>query len=256
MLYKKYYNIICSPTGGTKKVVEAISSVCPLEKETINLMHCTENFHSYAFHEDEICYIGVPSFGGRVPGFAIERLRMMKANHTPAIIITAFGNRDYDDTLLELKDCVEACGFLVVGAIAGVSEHTIMHQFATGRPNTNDVEQLRMFGKQVYEKIEKGDLSDIQVKGNRPYKEYHGVPLKPITTDACISCGVCATYCPVGAIPLDNAKTTDSDICVSCMGCISICPQHARFINPDMVNATALRLHEELCEPKINTCIL
>ena len=51
--------------------------------------------------------------------------------------------------------------------------------------------------------------------GNRPYREYYGVPLKPVANRKCTSCGLCAKECPAGAIPLDNPKMTDKDKCIS-----------------------------------------
>ena len=46
--------------------------------------------------------IGVPVYGGRVPVEAISRLQRLKANNTPAVIVVVYGNRDYNDAILEL----------------------------------------------------------------------------------------------------------------------------------------------------------
>lgn len=257
MLYKNCFEIIFSPTGGTKTVVQEVSVACSLKKEMIDLTNPSLIFHKYQFHKDDICYIGVPSFGGRVPKTAIERLRKMKASQTPTVLITTYGNRDYDDTLAELKECVEACGFHVIGAVAGVSEHSIMHQYGTNRPDTKDKEQLHMFGNLLFDRIKKDDIHEltIHVKGNKPYKEYHGVPLKPITTDACTRCGKCAKYCPVNAIPIRNVMHTNKNRCISCMRCIALCPQHARILDAEMVEATSKMLHDKLYERKNNELI-
>lgn len=37
---------------------------------------------------------------------------------TPAIAVCVYGNRDYDDALIELKDAIEANGFKTVAAAA------------------------------------------------------------------------------------------------------------------------------------------
>lgn len=64
--------------------------------------------------------------------------------------------------------------------------------------------------------------------GNRPYREYGGVPIKPVANGKCTSCGLCAKECPAGAIPLNNPKLTDKDKCISCMHCVAVCPKKAR----------------------------
>ena len=46
-----------------------------------------------------------------------------------------------------------------------------MHQFASGRPDTDDINQLKTFAKEVKAKIDASRLTEVQVKGNRPYKE-------------------------------------------------------------------------------------
>ena len=67
-----------------------------------------------------------------------------------------------------------------------------------------------------------------QFPGNIPYREYGGVPFKPVANGKCTSCGLCVKECPTGAIPLDNPKMTDKAKCISCMHCVAICPKKAR----------------------------
>ena len=76
-----------------------------------------EDFSQYEFNQDDFCIVGVPSFGGRVPAIAIERLAMMKAHQTPVCMIVTYGNRAYEDTLLELKDTLKQQGFLPFSAM-------------------------------------------------------------------------------------------------------------------------------------------
>lgn len=37
-----------------------------------------------SFTENDICVIGVPSYGGRVPSIALERMKAYKGNNTKA----------------------------------------------------------------------------------------------------------------------------------------------------------------------------
>ena len=47
-------------------------------------------------------------------------------------------------------------------------------------------------------------------------------------TDACISCGACASECPVEAISEGDAiYVIDADACIDCGACANACPVDA-----------------------------
>ena len=47
-------------------------------------------------------------------------------------------------------------------------------------------------------------------------------------TDACISCGACASACPVECIKQgDNKYEINKDACISCGTCSGVCPVDA-----------------------------
>ncbi len=246
----KMNKIYFSPTGGTKKVVDIVSKTWDLPTQEIDI---SLDIDEYKFSSDELCIIAVPSFGGRVPSIALERLSKLKANHTPAIFIVTFGNRAIDDTLLELLDETQKYGFVTVGAIEAVCQHSIMAVYGTGRPDEKDKKELEEYANTLKRYIKTHDtFSKIYVPGNKPYKEYKGLPLKPITNDQCKQCGMCAKLCPVHAISIEHPQITNNEKCISCMRCIHICPRHARICDPKQVNESVERL-KKVCEaPKKN----
>ena len=152
--------------------------------------------------------------------------RNVKADGTKAILVAVFGNRAIDDTLLELQDVLEASGFVCIAGMEAVAEHSLMHQFGTGRPDRQDEKELLEFATKIMESVE--IQRTPKFPGNRPYREYGGVPLKPVANGKCTSCDLCAKECPTGAIPLNNPKLTDKDKCISCMHCVAVCPKKAR----------------------------
>lgn len=248
------YNILFSPTGGTERVANAIYSAWGGEWETIDLCN---KVSERIFSAEDICVVSIPSFGGRVPEIAVERLRVLRGAGARAVLVCVYGNREWEDTLTELQDTLESAGFVCVAAIAAVAEHSIFRQFAAGRPDTDDVAQLGDFVRQIREKIASGNLTMPELAGSHgTYKEYHGVPFKPEGNAECTDCGLCAERCPVNAIPAAQPSKTDKDVCISCMRCVAICPQHARDFDKEMMRAAAAKMESRLGGHKENHLFL
>ena len=52
--------------------------------------------------------------------------------------------------------------------------------------------------------------------------------------EKCVSCGVCAEVCPVGAIQVHGVPEFDYTRCIQCFCCAELCPQGAlKPIRPD-----------------------
>ena len=57
-------------------------------------------------------------------------------------LVCIYGNRAYEDTLVEMENAAKECGFRVVAAIAAVAEHSILPQYASNRPDASDEKQF------------------------------------------------------------------------------------------------------------------
>ena len=204
------------------------------------------------FNADDLAIFGAPVYSGRIPALAAERFRAFRGADTPAIVAVVYGNRAYEDALLELKDLAEAQGFIVVGAAAFVAQHCMLPEVALGRPDIDDKAKAIEFGQkcawklvnidQVQNNAQAGDAPEnpagqtLEVPGNRPYREVAPGPApRPIADDGCTRCQACVENCPVKAIPADDPRTT-GEACFACCRCITICPVKARKL-PEPVQA-------------------
>ncbi|MDE7312350.1 MAG: 4Fe-4S binding protein [Eubacterium sp.] len=250
----KVSQITFSPTGGTDKVAQIITKAWGMPVNKIDLSNPDVNPSSVCFGAEDLAVLAVPSYGGRVPRLAAQRMANIKGNQARCVLVCVYGNRAYEDTLTELNDLAETCGFQVVAAIAAIAEHSIMHQYAAGRPDAKDKSELSSFAKKILDKINGShmEVSKLQIPGNRPYKKAGGGGLVPKAGKTCIGCGLCAKHCPAQAISKKNPKETDSKKCISCMRCVVQCPQSARKVNGAMVSAAALAMKKACAGRKEN----
>lgn len=246
----KLYDIVFSPTGGTKKVADYLTGALAGDITTVDLTDSKQDFDAVSLTKEDVAVISVPSYGGRVPAVAAERLGAVHGNGARAILVCVYGNRAYEDTLVELEDAAKRAGFQVIGAVAAIAEHSIARQFAAGRPDAQDAVQLSDFAKQIQRKLTGADNSEPAIPGNRPYKKSGGVGMVPKATKECTNCGICAEKCPVQAIDRENPKKVNEKACISCMRCVAVCPQGARKLNPVMLSAAGLILKKVCAERK------
>ena len=213
----------------------------------IDLSDARTDFSGIQLEKDDIAVIAVPSFGGRVPALATQRLSSIHGDQARCALVCVYGNRAYEDTLIELNDTAVQCGFRVTAAVAAVAEHSIAHQYAAGRPDEQDKTVLHAFAEKIKEKLENSPetVSAPEIPGNRPYKKAGGGGLIPKADSDCTLCGLCAESCPAQAISKENPKETDNSKYISCMRCVAQCPQSARKVNSIMVSAVALALKKK-----------
>ena len=226
--------VLCfSPTGGTARTADLIAPVLADSVETIDLLRPVT---PRTFTAEDTVLIAMPVFGGHIPGYALEQLHAFQGGNARAVTLSVFGNRDFDDALLELNDAAAAAGFRVIASAAPVAEHSMIRSIGTGRPDAQDQAELAAFAVQILAKLEKGDDSVPAVPGKRAQEdagkkeEKAATKWTPVASDACTRCGICAAECPTGAIPADAPNTTDATRCIQCMRCTAVCPEKARAL--------------------------
>lgn len=251
-----WYKLVFSPTGGTQKIADALSLALGAEAKQVDLTDAGLDFSAYCFGAEDVCIVALPSFGGRAPAEAIARLSRMRGGQARAILVCAYGNRDFEDSLLEMRDCLQNAGFRPNAAIAAIAEHSIMRVYAAGRPHAQDFEELEGFARQIEEKLKSDAEFELELPGNTPYKSYKGVPMKPAAGNKCVQCGLCAARCPVKAIPEAAPNETDKDKCITCMRCVSLCPSKARGVNPVMLALATQALKAACSTDKPNRLFL
>ena len=97
------YLLVFSPTGGTKKAAEALLKGFDAPYKTVDCLKQAD-LSALSFQKDDICVVAAPSFGGRLPQLFAMRLQTLRGNGTRAVPVVVYGNRAYEDTLLELSD--------------------------------------------------------------------------------------------------------------------------------------------------------
>lgn len=221
-----------SPTGGTAKVGKVFAEALAEETKMIDLGDKTAVMEK---PESDVIVAAAPVFGGRIPSVVSEKLGHLTGAGKKVITLAVYGNRAYDDALLELNDVLTDIGCKVVASGAFVAQHSMAPEVGAGRPDEKDIEEIRVFAEKVLDKLEKGVESEICVPGNRPYKQAMSMPVTPISLPSCNLCGKCAVACPTDAISMSgDAVQTQAEKCMLCMACTQVCPQHARILPPPL----------------------
>lgn len=230
-----------SPTGGTRRVGEAFCRGVAREVTVVEL--CAPQTPPQPQGAD-LAVLAAPVFGGRLPEVASRRLAELRGEGLPAVTLAVYGTRAFEDALLELNDIAAADGFGVMASAACIAQHSIVPEVGPGRPDGADTAEIAAFAGRVWDKWQRGDRSQPQVPGNRPYKQGMASLTAPVTLDGCTRCGACAACCPTGAITVDaQGVHTRGDLCAMCMACTAACPVHVRRLPPEVQQKTAQKLH-------------
>ena len=127
-----------SPTGTTKAVIQGIANgINPGTMELIDITKPDARKQPLLASENELLIIGVPVYMGRVPALSIDWLNAIQAHNTPTVCIVVYGNRVYDDALLELKNIVMKCGCIPIACAAYIGEHSFSNSEAANGTGTS-----------------------------------------------------------------------------------------------------------------------
>lgn len=234
-----------SPTGTTKSVVQGIASgITPNAPELIDITKPAARTKQLHVSDKDLLIIGVPVYMGRVPTLLDEWLNTIQADNTPTVCVVVYGNRVYDDALLELKDTVKKRGGVPIAGAAYIGEHSFSNSeapTALGRPDDKDLLHAKEFGQKIREKMQSvtspDQFPDMPLPGSYPYggvTQLWDVDFIEVS-DTCTQCGACAKACPMDAVDPQNSSIIDHEKCITCCACIKKCPQNARTMKPGPV---------------------
>ena len=185
MNINKVHAVYFSPGGTTKLCAAAVASAIGECEEH----DFTSRAESLSLAASDAAVFAAPVFGGRIPGAFAGFLASVKGEDTPAVVLAVYGNRDYDDALLELADAVKVRGFKVVAAGAFIARHSIVTEIAAGRPDEADRAAMAEFGAKVRAKLEAGEPPEPS-----PEPEEWPAWVQPTGAHDCYNTGDKVTY--------------------------------------------------------------
>ena len=149
MEFKKVNLVYFSATDVSKKYAQAMGNA--LEKEVVEFdFTVPENrdpAKAPAFGKDDLVILALPIYGGRVPTVCLEYVEALKGDETPCVVIGTYGNRHYDDAVVEMEDLMNERGFVVAAGGAVVGRHSFSDNIAGNRPDAADLEGAAEFIK-------------------------------------------------------------------------------------------------------------
>lgn len=250
-MIKKVWGMYFTGTGTTEKVVthigRKIAEKLGVEYEDYDFTLPKVRKVEKSFTEEDLVVFGTPVIAGRVPNLLLKYLDTLKGKGALAVPVVLYGNRNFDDALIELRNILKDKGMKPIAGGAFIGEHSFSKILGAGRPDAKDMEIASTFAENIFEKVTGKDFDPeklIEVKGETPIRFYYQPrdskgnsidirKVKPKTNmDLCNKCGLCASICPLGSINPEDPSDVFG-ICMKCCACVKRCPNGAKYYDDE-----------------------
>ena len=251
MEIKTVWAVYFSGTGTTQKVATTLAKSMA---RSLNAEYREYCFNLPAAREKELTFtpadlvvLGVPVYAGRVPNLLLPYVRdRIHGGGALAVPVVLYGNRNFDDGLMELRNVARDNDFHPIAAGAFVGEHAFSTILGAGRPDEEDMALVQELADRTVDKVKAltgVPAQAVEVEGCDPIRPYYtprdrqGEPIrdflkaKPITDpDKCVRCGLCARLCPMGSIDPNDVSNVVGK-CIKCCACVKKCPKGAKYFD-------------------------
>ncbi len=241
---KKIGVVSFSPTGGTRKVCEAVAMAIPDAKVTFLDFTLPGGRVSLMESVAEVDHIvvGAPAYAGKVHPLALTALKEIVGHGKSATIVTVYGNKLYGIAPRTLYDLLSKQGFTVTSAGTFIAQHSYTGDLdvAVDRPDASDLAKAAEFGAAILVGTVALDRAKVPDEPSMFTKMKDTMAIQPTyVASACKQCGTCAPHCPAGIIDAQTGVFISAahrkNECLGCLACVHACPNEGRIFKVDFM---------------------
>ncbi|MBI9093798.1 MAG: hypothetical protein JEY71_02840 [Sphaerochaeta sp.] len=242
-----YTLLTFSPTGQSKACALAVAKATKQEFIEVDVTHFLQRKKPLAFFNTTLI-VAFPVYGGRVPRLFAEYIKeQVTCTNCNALAIASFGNRAFEDALVEMEDLLLAKGMPLIGAASIGCQHSYSDKVGSKRPDIEDFQILDRLAVYL-----NGKTKTVHPPGNRPYKSSMLIADPPYMPTIKGKGGTpnshCYAVCPTGSL----AKG-DPSLCIHCCACIQVSNNELVMDSPKFVNVT--KHLEETCQKRVDSAL-
>jgi len=253
---KSIQSLYFSPTGNTKKVLEAISKGIglPVAKPIdLTLPRKRESWSGTV--ESDLVIIGLPVYASSFPSLILPFLKKLDGMGRWAVPVAVCGNVQMRTCLADLAGVLKTQGFMIPAAGNFVGEHSFATEdlpLGSGRPDERDLRKAVNFGKKIASKMQinptditslRGGMvwirqyltGSVEAQGSSFLERYSQIiRVSEQDRNHCENCQKCVESCPTGAIDAKTLQISDR-ACIRCFACTYVCPSGTKqkVVEPD-----------------------